>query len=346
MTSPSISLLLLAAAIGLAVVLFRPVNGVVPRLRRARRIASRVTMEDALKHVHEAEYRGMPATLQSLAGALSISGNEAAALATRMESHGLLRAAGEGLGPTPAGREYALQVIRAHRLWERYLAEETGVAEAAWHAKAERVEHALTRPQTDALAARLGHPRYDPHGDPIPTARGEIPSRGDAIPLSELPPDSVARIVHIEDEPAATYAQIVAEGLHAGMEVRATATSAERIRFWADGDEHVLAPVLAAGISVVPKPASEAADVDGRSEKLSALPLGEAAEILSISRACRGLERRRLMDLGVVPGTRIEAIMRSPSGDPTAYLLRGTTIAIRQRQAERIRIRREREVAS
>ena len=47
------------------------------------------------------------------------------------------------------------------------------------------------------------------------------------------------------------------------------------------------------------------------------------------------------MDLGIVPGTRIEAIMRSPSGDPTAYLIRGTTIAIRRSQADRIRVRRE-----
>jgi Fe2+ transport system protein FeoA len=46
------------------------------------------------------------------------------------------------------------------------------------------------------------------------------------------------------------------------------------------------------------------------------------------------------MDLGVVPGTRIEAIMRSPSGDPTAYRLRDTTIAIRRDQAQHIRIRR------
>jgi DtxR family Mn-dependent transcriptional regulator len=297
-------------------------------------------MEDALKHVHETEYRGLPATLQSLAGALSISGNEASALATRMAARGLLRPAGEGLAPTAEGREYALQIIRAHRLWERYLAEETGVAEASWHAKAERREHALTRPQTDALAARLGHPRYDPHGDPIPTSRGEIPARGDAVPLTDLPADRIARVVHIEDEPAAAYAQIVAEGLHVGMEVRTTDVTPERIRFWADGDEHVLAPVLAAAITVVPLPSQEGAEAESPSEKLSALRPGEAGEILSISRACRGLERRRLMDLGVIPGTRVEAIMRSPSGDPTAYRLRGTTIAIRRRQADRIRIRR------
>ncbi|MGD8897802.1 MAG: hypothetical protein PVJ73_17370, partial [Acidobacteriota bacterium] len=68
MTDPLGSLAILAAGIGLAVLLFRPERGIVPRLRRARRLASRVLVEDALKHVHEADYRGHPATLQSLSG--------------------------------------------------------------------------------------------------------------------------------------------------------------------------------------------------------------------------------------------------------------------------------------
>jgi DtxR family Mn-dependent transcriptional regulator len=69
------------------------------------------------------------------------------------------------------------------------------------------------------------------------------------------------------------------------------------------------------------------------------LPVGGAAEILFVSRACRGLERRRLMDLGIVPGTRIEAVMASPTGDPVAYRIRGTTVAIRRSQAHHIHIR-------
>ena len=269
MSSPLASLLLLGLAVALPVVLFRPERGIVPRWRRARRRASRVLLEDALKHVHESEYRGHPATLHSLAGVLSISANEASSLAARMETRGLLRAAGDGLVPTPEGRQYALQVIRAHRLWERYLADETGVAEAAWHAKAERREHSLTPPQTDALAARLGNPRYDPHGDPIPTAGGELPPLDRTIPLNELATDTVARIVHIEDEPPAVYAQIIATGLHVGMEIRVVDTTPERIRFWAGGEEHVLAPIVSAGISVVAVPAGESAEPEGPADRLS-----------------------------------------------------------------------------
>ena len=76
---------------------------------------------------------------------------------------------------TPDGRREALRVIRIHRLWERYLADETGLDAREWHAHAERREHGTSDQQAEALAATLGHPRYDPHGDPIPTPSGELP---------------------------------------------------------------------------------------------------------------------------------------------------------------------------
>ncbi len=334
---------LAGVAIGLALLavglVFRPERGPWARWRRERRLAGRVLVEDALKHIQEAEYRGLPATLQSLAGALAIPVSEAAELAARMEAHGLLRTVGETLAPTDSGREYALQVIRAHRLWERYLADETGVSEAKWHAKAERREHRLTPRQADELAARLGHPRFDPHGDPIPTESGEMPSRAAGFPLSELPADRDGEVIHVEDEPAEAYARLTAEGLHPGTRIRTLEAAGETLRFRADGEEMSLPRVLAAGVTVVEAPETTH-DAHEPTSRLSELVPGETAEIASITRACRGLERRRLMDLGVVAGTMVEVVMRSPTGDPTAYRIRGTTIAIRRQQAEKIRIRR------
>jgi DtxR family Mn-dependent transcriptional regulator len=339
-SSPLINLLGGLAVLGALWVLFRPNTGVVPALRRARRLAGRVLMEDALKHVLKEHDRGGSATVQSLAGALQISTDDAAELAARVEARGLLRSSADGFHPTPAGRDYALHVIRAHRLWERYLADQTGLHELEWHGSAERQEHALTPDQADALAARLGHPRFDPHGDPIPTASGEMKVPA-AIPLAGAAVDRPYRIVHIEDEPETVYAQLVAEGLHAGMELRVVDSTPERVRFWADGDEHVLAPVLASNVSVAPAPDETLVEGDRPSERLSSLEAGASAEILFISRACRGLERRRLMDLGIVPGTRIEAVMTSPTGDPMAYRVRGTIIAIRDAQAGHIHVRRD-----
>ena len=73
-------------------------------------------------------------------------------------------------------------------------------------------------------------------------------------------------------------------------------------------------------------------------ESLADLEPGRKAQIVSISRACRGTERRRLMDLGILPGTLVEAEVTSPGGDPTAYRIRGALIALRRQQAHYIHI--------
>ncbi len=339
MIDPLGSLLTAALIAVAAYLLFRPERGYFWRWRRVHRANERVLIEDALKHLYDFEYRGGTPTVQSLSGALAISGNLAAELLARLEAQELLRSEGEGFRLTPAGRDYALRIVRVHRLWERYLSDETGVKEADWHGEAEYREHVLSPAQADALAEQMGHPVYDPHGDPIPTASGEIaPRRGQ--PLTTLPVGELAAVVHLEDEPEAVYAQLVAEGLNPGMRVQVSEISPERIRFWGDGDEHVLAPVVAANISVIPLPREQEVE-EGPFEPLSALRPGEKGAVVRISRACRGLERRRLLDLGILPGTVIEAEMRSPGGDPTAYRIRGALFALREEQANHIYIARQ-----
>jgi DtxR family transcriptional regulator, Mn-dependent transcriptional regulator len=61
--------------------------------------------------------------------------------------------------------------------------------------------------------------------------------------------------------------------------------------------------------------------------------------VAGLSPACRGAERRRFLDLGILPGTPVTATLRSPSGDPTAYLIRGALIALRREQAALVRVR-------
>jgi len=267
-----------------------------------------------------------------------VTGDSAASLLADLEANQLIKTEGETFRLTPEGREYALHIIRSHRLWERYLADETGYEHESWHDRADFAEHSLTPEEADALAAELGHPTHDPHGDPIPTALGEMVPHG-GNPLNTLPVDAPARIVHLEDEPEASYAQLVAEELSPGMIVRIIESSPSRIRFWADGEEHLLAPVVAANISVIPLPATIEPSIES-GERLSALQLGETGEVLYISSSSRGTERRRFLDLGILPGTRISAELRSPSGDPTAYRVREALLALRKEQADTIRIKR------
>ncbi|MGD2156696.1 MAG: iron dependent repressor, metal binding and dimerization domain protein [Anaerolineales bacterium] len=334
MPDPALSLLIAVLVIGLVVWFFWPDRGPFWRWRRTRQVTERVLSEDALKHLHRCERYGYQPTVQSLAGALNVSGDRVVEILTKMETRDLVKIEGSVYRLTPTGREYALRVIRAHRLWERYLAETTGYEETEWHSQAEQQEHWLSAEDADALSFELGHPTHDPHGDPIPTSDGEMVAHG-GEPLTSLPVDVPARIVHIEDEPEAVFAQLLAEDLHVGMEVRLVESSAQRVRFWAGGDEHLLAPIVAANISVRPIPEKRAPEeIPG--ERLSSLKPGQSGAVSAISPRSRGVEYRRLLDLGILPGTVIQAEMRSPSGDPTAYRVRGAVIALRSEQADLI----------
>jgi DtxR family Mn-dependent transcriptional regulator len=297
----------------------------------------RILSEDALKHIYKCEQKGRRPTLESVAGSLQIGLDKAGGLIDKMAAHQLLRLKGEKFHLSRTGRNYALQVIRAHRLWERYLADETGFDQAEWHDRAEQQEHTLSAEEADALAARLGHPTHDPHGDPIPTSDGEI-VYPDRRPLTELKPGQPARIVHLEDEPPVVYAQLIAEGLHPGMSIRLTEVAPERIRFESSRAEHVLAPMMAVNISVAPLSEEEYAAAIGTGERLADLQPGQQGRVVNISPNCRGPARRRFMDLGILPGTIITAEMRSPGGDPTAYNIRGALIALRREQANLINI--------
>jgi DtxR family Mn-dependent transcriptional regulator len=110
-----------------------------------------------------------------------------------------------------------------------------------------------------------------------------------------------------------------------------------RIRFWADGNEHILAPVLANNISAVVSPEYKLEDL-AEEQFLSQLRPGQSGKVLGLTSACRGVERRRLLDLGFVAGTQVRVEMVSPAGDPTAYLVRGTVVALRREQANLIRV--------
>lgn len=333
MTNPFLIILvwlLLAAA------LFLPRFGLLSRWRQGRRLSARARCEDALKFILKCEANGQTPTLEAVAGALHLKRAVAAALLEEMETRGLAAHVEGHLCLLPDGREIALHIIRAHRLWESYLADQTGVAEEDWHQRAERQEHLLSREDTEWIARRLGHPIRDPHGDFIPEAGGNLAADA-GQPLTAATPNAPLRIVHIEDEPETVYSQILAQGLRPGMTATVLEKTPQRIRFWADGREHVLAPVLANNVSVVLLPAGEATELFG-AQHLADLRPGERGRVIALAPACRGAERRRLLDLGFVPGTEVEVDLVSPLGDPTAYRVRGTLVALRREQAGMIRI--------
>jgi len=155
--------------------------------------------------------------------------------------------------------------------------------------------------------------------------------------LTMFPINQNGRIIHIPDEPEAVAAQIRAEVIVPGMVVRVLESSPTRVRFLIGGEEHVLAPVVATNIIV-----SEVKEVPVeiiQGESLALLKIGEEGEVVSLSPRCRGAERRRLLDLGILPGTVVAAEFISPGGQPTAYRIRDSLIALRNDQADWIRIK-------
>ena len=333
MIDPLNALLLGLLVIAASGFIFWPRIGLTAKWNQWRLDTERVQIEDALKHIYDCEYKIISCTINSIAGTLSINNDRATKLVSRLETLGLLTSNGEVLQLTSQGRSYALRIIRFHRLWERYLADETGTREMEWHEIAEKKEHSFTPEQADKLAAQIGNPVYDPHGDPIPSSKGDLPDKKGKS-LNEMLPGEFANIIHIEDEPHAIYSQLLAEGLYPGMQIRMLEVSDRRMKFVANGEEVVLSPLISKNVTVgIVKLEKQ---VEGKFRTLSALKVGEKGIVLGIAKALRGQQRRRLMDLGIVPGTEIEAQLESISRDPVAYKVRGAVVALRKQQADRI----------
>ena len=130
--------------------------------------------EDALKHIHQGDLDGRHATVASLAGALQISMDAAAELLAQLQTDGMVEMHGGDIALTPQGRDTALHIVRAHRLWERHLADETGYDAAEWHTRAESAEHASRRKKsTNSLPVSAIPPttrtatRFPAHAAPL-----------------------------------------------------------------------------------------------------------------------------------------------------------------------------------
>lgn len=244
----------------------------------------------------------------------------------------------EPLRLTARGQEVVLPLIRAHRIYEKYLAEQTGYTPDEWHDMAEIMEHRLSPKEKERIASLLRNPLWDPHGDPIPTAGNALPQSTPSVQVVEI--GSWYRVIHVEDDEAELYKQVNRCGLGKGSVFRLSREERESVYIYFEGTEVGL-----------PKAALQCLNLDQLSEhspevqlaeqtqRLSTLQQGETAEIVGISPTCLGAMRRRLLDLGFVRGSFVSIDMRSPMGNPTAYVVRHTAIALRQDQAKHILVR-------
>lgn len=333
--NPLTALLIFVVIAFLLFVIFRPVKGWYWLLKNNWQSNEKTVMEDILKQLYRLESYGAETDINALTNSLKIKDSLIIDALHKMSVNELVKVEGDLLKLTKDGRQYALKIIRVHRLWEKYLAEKTGFDKSEWHDRAEEMEHVLTHEETNVLADQLGNPMYDPHGDPIPNTFGDL-KEIDGEPLSSLSVNSIGKIVHIEDEPDVIYRQILAENIHIGSVIRVEEKNNERIVFYAEGEEFVLAPIVAANITVAEL--KKDLEEEENTVRLSSLRKGELARIVGISKECRGENRRRLLDLGFVNGTEIKIDLNSPMRNPVAYGVKGTSIALRNDQASKILI--------
>ncbi len=333
MVDPRLALLVFAVFSAALLAVAWPRRGLWARLRRMRRASERVRIEDTLKYAFHRNDAGDAVHADALAGALQIRRAFARDLLERLIAGGLMTRGTHGALLTAEGRAEALRIIRSHRLLESYFADRTGVAPAEWHELAEAGEHDLSSAEVERLAARLGQPRYDPHGDPIPTATGELPASA-GIALAQLGDGAAGTVVHLEDEPAEDYERLLAEGLALGKRVVRHGHGSDGVAIEIDGRRLTLSDALAEGVTVERSRLRSTTPP----RTLADLQRGESARVARVASDCRGAQRRRLLDLGVVPGTEITVEMSSASGDPTAYRIRGALIALRRQQAQWIEV--------
>jgi Mn-dependent DtxR family transcriptional regulator len=148
-------------ALLLLIILLLPKYGLLALYRDWRSAWQRELVEDALKHLLDREQQGRHASPESLAGTLSLPRLKATRLITDMESQNLLETRGAEIHLTAEGERWAMHIVRAHRLWERYLADEARMPLSQIHNEAQRREHSFTDAQLDELSAALGHPTRD-----------------------------------------------------------------------------------------------------------------------------------------------------------------------------------------
>jgi DtxR family Mn-dependent transcriptional regulator len=335
---------MIPALLLLAGLIWFPRYGLLVRWRARKQINQRQLLEDALKLLFNLQQEGQPLDQFRLAVELKLGLPAVKALIVRLEAQQLVLSQRGRLSLTTEGQRWALQVIRAHRLWERYLADEARMPLEQIHIAAHQREHQMTVDEVNNLDAALGHPARDPHGDPIPNASGVLREVKTNTPLIDLKPGQRGRIVHLEDEPPVAYAQLLAEGLYVGQAIVVQENSPERMVVSGAESLYTLAQAIAENVYVQLEAPAE--QLDPAAIPLGDLPSRAQAEIARIDERCQGFTRRRFLDLGLTPGTLIYPELDNAFKDPRAYRVRGTLIALRHDQAILIWVRPVLEVST
>jgi DtxR family Mn-dependent transcriptional regulator len=184
-----------------------------------------VAVQDYLKAIYALESAGARVTTSALATRMGVRAPSATAMTKRLAELGLVeRRPYKGVALTETGKRGALEVLRHHRLLERYLADRLGFSIDEVHAEADRLEHALSEELEAKIDEELGYPTHDPHGDPIPDRKLRV-RRGRDRTLADLGPLEAASVSRVPDGDPELLRYLTELGLVPGSRVELVAVA-------------------------------------------------------------------------------------------------------------------------
>ncbi len=222
--------------------------------RRPRPAANTEAVEDYAKTIHALARRADgPVGTSALAERLGVSPGTVSAMLKRMAEMGLVEYEPyHGVVLTESGERVALEVIRHHRLIEAYLADALGMPWDRVHDEAEVLEHYISEELEERIAAALGDPTRDPHGDPIPSAALDI-AVDETVRLTDLEPGEKAVFERVSDRDSEMLRFLDQVGIRPGCELRLRALDPfdGPLHVEVDAREHALGQRLAAAMRVI-----------------------------------------------------------------------------------------------
>lgn len=167
-----------------------------------------------------AERTGKGASTTAIAAQLSTKASSVTDMVKRLNEKGLVdHRPYHGVTLTDQGARIATQIIRKHRLWETFLVNHLHYKWDEVHELAEQLEHINSDDLHDRLDKFMDHPKFDPHGDPIPDKEGRIVDMAGAVPLAEVPKDTLVHIVGVKDSSPAFLKLLDGLGLKLGTQL-------------------------------------------------------------------------------------------------------------------------------
>jgi DtxR family Mn-dependent transcriptional regulator len=210
------------------------------------------SIQDYLKAIYALDAAGEKVTTSAVAERMNVSAPSVTAMMKRLAELGLAeREPYRGVVLTEAGRRGALEVLRHHRLLERYLADTLGLPLDQVHAEADRLEHVLSEELETRIDEALGFPTHDPHGDPIPDRELKIIS-AEARVLLDLAPGDRSTVSRVPDNDADVLRYLGELALVPGepVELTAIAPFGGPVSVRTGTGDHAIARELAAAVGV------------------------------------------------------------------------------------------------